>query len=275
MASGQVCWKKIAGVILFAYAMVVGQQLLCIKLKGTNIVFALVCKFGVTQSFIEVLIPPSSSASAPSQEENFGGAQYLHMMTTSNALVKKEPDGTPRNGELPYEAVAPQRATEAGEQKKSTVQAPWERLQREVAKYDDEMVKNWKDDINTVLVFAGLFSAIFTAFVIESYSWLSERVQYGQSSFKADSSSIRINCFWFFSLMFSLPAALLGLLCRQWLRGHQRDARTSTPAEELVLRRLLGDSLEKYDVSLFLSALSVLLEVTLLAALFRRCPGPL
>ncbi|EEB99793.1 hypothetical protein MPER_00435, partial [Moniliophthora perniciosa FA553] len=36
------------------------------------------------------------------------------------------------------------------------------------------MVKGWRDDIDTLLVFAGLFSAVVTAFAIESYQWLDE-----------------------------------------------------------------------------------------------------
>ncbi|EEB89965.1 hypothetical protein MPER_11889 [Moniliophthora perniciosa FA553] len=55
-----------------------------------------------------------------------------------------------------------------------TVQQSWEKLMAEVEQYDDGMVKNWKEDIDTLLVFAGLFSAVVTAFLIESYQWLSE-----------------------------------------------------------------------------------------------------
>ncbi|EEB91570.1 hypothetical protein MPER_10048 [Moniliophthora perniciosa FA553] len=36
------------------------------------------------------------------------------------------------------------------------------------------MVKSWKEYIHTLLVFAGLFSAVLTAFLIESYQWLLE-----------------------------------------------------------------------------------------------------
>ncbi|KAK1231357.1 hypothetical protein PQX77_005538, partial [Marasmius sp. AFHP31] len=39
---------------------------------------------------------------------------------------------------------------------------------------DDEMAAGWKEDIDTLLVFTGLFSAVVTAFTIESYQWLSE-----------------------------------------------------------------------------------------------------
>ncbi|KAI3614343.1 hypothetical protein WG66_000277 [Moniliophthora roreri] len=171
------------------------------------------------------------------------------------------------------------------EKKGPTVEQSWEKLMAEVAKYDSGMVKDWKEDIDTLLVFAGLFSAVVTAFVIESYQWLSEdptdttvailvqismQLNTSQSiipervQFEPDASSIRINCFWFLSLVFSLTSALFGLLCKQWLREHQRDPLTRTPAQALALRQLRRDSLERWGVSSFLSALPILLEVALL-----------
>ncbi|EEB98162.1 hypothetical protein MPER_02379 [Moniliophthora perniciosa FA553] len=120
------------------------------------------------------------------------------------------------------------------------------------------MVKGWRDDIDTLLVFAGLFSAVVTAFVIESYKWLdkdpadttvtlltqlisvqvngSQSVSFEPTQFKPDASSIRINVFWFLSLILSLTSALFGLLCKQWVREHQRDTTTRTPGEALALR---------------------------------------
>ncbi|KAK7016202.1 hypothetical protein VNI00_018967, partial [Paramarasmius palmivorus] len=129
---------------------------------------------------------------------------------------------------------------------------------------------------------AGLFSAVVTAFLIESYQWLQEDPedttvviltqifhQLNASSipkpepFTPDASSIRINCFWFLSLIFSLTSALFGLLCKQWLREHQRDVPTRTVAENLALRQLRRDSFEKWGVASFLSALPILLEIAL------------
>ncbi|ESK95907.1 hypothetical protein Moror_12315 [Moniliophthora roreri MCA 2997] len=166
-----------------------------------------------------------------------------------------------------------------------TLEQLWEKLTTEVAKYDDGVVKDWKEDIDTLLVFSGLFSAVVTAFVIEAYQWLSEdpadttvalltrmsmQLNASQTAiperpqFEPDASSIRINCFWFLSLILSLASALFGLLCKQWLREHQRNPPTRTPGEALALRRLRRDSFEKWGVVSFLSALPILLEVTVL-----------
>ncbi|KAK7024274.1 hypothetical protein VNI00_016440 [Paramarasmius palmivorus] len=167
---------------------------------------------------------------------------------------------------------------EEEKRKKEAADQSYEKLQVEVKKYDDGMVLGWKEDIDTLLVFAGLFSAVVTAFLIESYQWLSEDTsvilltqiskqlngtQTQPTTFTPDASSIRINCFWFLSLIFSLTSALFGLLCKQWLREHQRDVPTRTVAENLALRQLRRDSFEKWGVASFLSALPILLEIAL------------
>ncbi|KAK7024459.1 hypothetical protein VNI00_016310 [Paramarasmius palmivorus] len=166
-------------------------------------------------------------------------------------------------------------------ERKAASERSWERLQAEVKKYDDGLVVGYKEDIDTLLVFAGLFSAVVTAFLIESYQWLSEDTtviiltQISQQldgtqtpsqsvPFKPEASSIRINCFWFLSLIFSLTSALFGLLCKQWLREHQRDVPTRMPGEDLALRQLRRDSFEKWGIASFLSALPILLEIALI-----------
>ncbi|KAF9261601.1 hypothetical protein L218DRAFT_930842, partial [Marasmius fiardii PR-910] len=49
---------------------------------------------------------------------------------------------------------------------------PWEECLKRVDNYDDEMCRGWKEDTDTLLVFAGLFSVTVSAFTIESYRWL-------------------------------------------------------------------------------------------------------
>ncbi|KAK7024279.1 hypothetical protein VNI00_016445 [Paramarasmius palmivorus] len=171
-----------------------------------------------------------------------------------------------------------QKKEEEEERKKEAADRSYEKLQTEVKKYDDGMVAGWKEDIDTLLVFAGLFSAIVTAFLIESYQWLSQDTtvliltqisqqlngtQSQPTPFTPEASSIRINCFWFLSLIFSLTSALFGLLCKQWLREHQRDVPTRTVAENMALRQLRRDSFEKWGVASFLSGLPILLEIAL------------
>ncbi|ESK89459.1 hypothetical protein Moror_16118 [Moniliophthora roreri MCA 2997] len=118
------------------------------------------------------------------------------------------------------------------EGKRPTLNESWEKVLKEAARHDEDMVKGWRDDIDTLLVFAGLFSAVVTAFAIESYQWLdedpadttvallthlisvqvngSQSISFKPAQFKPDASSIRINVFWFLSLIFSLTSALFG-----------------------------------------------------------------
>ncbi|KAF9649502.1 hypothetical protein BDM02DRAFT_3186261 [Thelephora ganbajun] len=51
------------------------------------------------------------------------------------------------------------------------VEESWETCSRAITDYDNHMARNWKEEIDTLLVFAGLFSAVTTAFIIDSYKW--------------------------------------------------------------------------------------------------------
>ncbi|KZV96318.1 hypothetical protein EXIGLDRAFT_643245, partial [Exidia glandulosa HHB12029] len=95
------------------------------------------------------------------------------------------------------------------------------------------MCESYREQIDTLLVFAGLFSAVVTAFAIESYQWLqddpadasaellrqavvllsalanqtptSPTTQRGPAL--PESVVVRINVYWFLSLVLSLSAA--------------------------------------------------------------------
>ncbi|EIW54285.1 uncharacterized protein TRAVEDRAFT_86305, partial [Trametes versicolor FP-101664 SS1] len=45
----------------------------------------------------------------------------------------------------------------------------WTSAARMVEMYSEEMIKRWKEEIDTYLVFAGLFSAVLTTFNVQSY----------------------------------------------------------------------------------------------------------
>ncbi|KAJ6527156.1 hypothetical protein B0H19DRAFT_899754, partial [Mycena capillaripes] len=48
----------------------------------------------------------------------------------------------------------------------------WAVYVSEAEKYDKALVESWKSDMDGLLIFAALFSAILTAFIIESYKTL-------------------------------------------------------------------------------------------------------
>ncbi|KAJ7455581.1 hypothetical protein FB451DRAFT_1048897, partial [Mycena latifolia] len=113
----------------------------------------------------------------------------------------------------------------------------------EAEKYDKALVESWKSDMEGMLIFAGLFSASLTAFLIESYKTLNpdtgdatvrllaqislqlaasangSTLQLPESTpFTPPAASLVCNALWFISLGFSLTCALIATLLEQWAR---------------------------------------------------------
>ncbi|KAK1231353.1 hypothetical protein PQX77_005534 [Marasmius sp. AFHP31] len=176
--------------------------------------------------------------------------------------------------------------TDGGPEKKGlpTKEKAWEEVMKRVEETDNGMEKGWKEDVDTLLVFAGLFSAVVTAFVVESYQWLSEdpseqsvailaqisaqlndrnATSFEPPEFTPSPSLVRINAFWFLSLILSLVDALFGLMCKQWLRELRRAANTQTPEQWLSMRCFKSESFERWHVPSILAALPIILEVAL------------
>jgi len=185
----------------------------------------------------------------------------------------------------------------------------WSTCAKTVQKYDDTVVRNWKEEIDTLLVFvsatdvyvpdvdltgeqAGLFSAIVTAFIIESCRWLSQNPEDATVTllaeisaklngniptrrleepltlatdvvpFSAPLSAIVINCLWFVSLVAALSSAFIGILVKQWLREYMRPVST-TPIDALSLRQLHYQALKDWGVVEIISFLPLLLQFSL------------
>ncbi|TDL16748.1 hypothetical protein BD410DRAFT_683947, partial [Rickenella mellea] len=139
--------------------------------------------------------------------------------------------------------------------------------------YDRDLVHNWRDDMDSLLIFAALFSASVTAFVIESYKTLvqdsgdvtvdvllqisrqlanvTEEPIRMRPSFQPDSTDIAINIFWFLSLAFSLACALAAVLVRQWARQYLRYPRSfSSTTEQARARQFLFENVEWWKMEL-------------------------
>ncbi|KAI0653577.1 hypothetical protein C8Q70DRAFT_927428, partial [Cubamyces menziesii] len=165
--------------------------------------------------------------------------------------------------------------------------------------YSDELVKRWSSEIDTYLVYAGLFSAILTAFNVESYQMLQPPIpdttsavlrhistQLGSLSYvppfinssisaftntgshiSADAPvvaqwTVWLNVLWFSSLVFSLSSASVGILVKQWLNEYQSGL--SGGSEHIAkLRQLRLNNLERCRVRDIVMAIPVLLQVAL------------
>ena len=147
-------------------------------------------------------------------------------------------------------------------------------------------------DVNLTGQQAGLFSAIVTAFIIESYRWLSQNPEDAAVKllteissklsgdtltrrleelptlatdvipFSAPLSAIIINSLWFVSLVAALSSAFIGILVKQWLREYMRPVST-TPIDALSLRQLDYQALKDWGVVEIISFLPLLLQLSL------------
>ncbi|KAH7096511.1 hypothetical protein BKA62DRAFT_590278, partial [Auriculariales sp. MPI-PUGE-AT-0066] len=157
-----------------------------------------------------------------------------------------------------------------------------------VTEKDEELVNGWNDTLNFMLVFAGLFSAVLTALLIESskqlqpdYSEVTAAAVLAilahlqgtnQSStvsvtapFQPDNGARWINGLWFTSLMLALIVSLLAILVKQWLVQYMSLMRSSAGhARHWALRHFaLRRGLSKWGVEPFISCLAVLLHISL------------
>ncbi|KAI0798247.1 hypothetical protein C8Q75DRAFT_41766 [Abortiporus biennis] len=158
-------------------------------------------------------------------------------------------------------------------------------------KHDEDRVNHCKEDIDTLLVFAGLFSAVLSAFVVDSYKMLQDdpanvsaqilatisqqlvTISQGSSQpvtsppaipvFKAPIVSVRVNALWFTALVFSLVTASLAIFVKQWLREYLSLGCTS-PEERLRVRHVRYKGLIRWRVFEIAAILPFLLQISLL-----------
>ncbi|KAK7684417.1 hypothetical protein QCA50_012364 [Cerrena zonata] len=169
----------------------------------------------------------------------------------------------------------------------------WARLYDLVRQFDKDRVEDVKEDIDTLLVFAGLFSAVVTAFIIETYKNLQSQPDdtstqvllhisaqlaslslngnfinstipsFTPTPFLTLGSTVLVNTLWVSSLIIALITASLGILVKQWF--HELLAyETHNPQERLKLRFFRERGLERWRVFAIASSLPLLLQLALL-----------
>ncbi|KAG6901865.1 hypothetical protein C0995_007091 [Termitomyces sp. Mi166 len=177
----------------------------------------------------------------------------------------------------------------------------WSSYISHAEKFDKNLVQNCQGNMDSLLVFAGLFSASLTAFIIESYKGLSPNPSnttnvllaqiYEQlatmsnastsfntretnlnpkifipSAFQAPASVSICNFLWFLSLCFSLVCALAATLIQQWARNYLQatESRLSTPHERARISAYLFHGLERFGMTALVEAVPLLLHISLL-----------
>uniref|UniRef100_A0A8H7XNM2 DUF6535 domain-containing protein n=1 Tax=Psilocybe cubensis TaxID=181762 RepID=A0A8H7XNM2_PSICU len=166
---------------------------------------------------------------------------------------------------------------------------PWTTLVEPLLRKDKMQCDVWKDEVQNLLIFAGLFSAIVTALIVESYKSLQpdpndaiisllSRIALrldgpinataglysspAQIFFTPAPSAIRVNTFWFLSLVLSLTSVLAGIISLQWLREHLVYADLS-PREKYATYYMRADALKKWHVDKIFTAMPLLLQCAL------------
>ncbi|KAJ3498888.1 hypothetical protein NLJ89_g10163 [Agrocybe chaxingu] len=170
---------------------------------------------------------------------------------------------------------------------------PWDTCYKLARKHDKGMCLAWKEEIDKILTFAGLFAATVVAFLAVSYTLLKPDAADLQNqilyhiaaqieAYVAHNSSlpglqnstlpglsassnpplvaVRMNCVMFLSLTLALITVLVGITCLQWIREYERDARLG-PKEAFALRQMRFDGFHYWGVPTMLSFLPVLLQL--------------
>ncbi|KAH9946490.1 hypothetical protein B0H21DRAFT_401445 [Amylocystis lapponica] len=158
---------------------------------------------------------------------------------------------------------------------------------------DSQFFDRLDRDLDCLLVFAALFSAIVTAFLIESYQDLQinpqdttndllqqmisilvnnvsrELLEPPEEHFHPTASAIRVNSCWFVSLVLSVSTAFAAIIAKQWileLKNSLEPERQSV--RRARMRQFCHDSAIKWQIYPLITFLPILLHISLLLFLF-------
>ncbi|KAJ3559504.1 hypothetical protein NM688_g305 [Phlebia brevispora] len=173
----------------------------------------------------------------------------------------------------------------------------WETVVDTLKEREKATTDSWKDELNNLLIFTGLFSAIVTAFTVVSLSWLQQDsgdatnillahislqlssfvISTGHvnssvpsvplvnvtSSFIPSGYAVPVNVLWVLSLTLSLIAAFFAITVQQWLR--QLQLPLGIPLRKAAhMLSLRYDGLQAWQVPGIISLLPLLLQVAVI-----------
>ncbi|KAF9004489.1 hypothetical protein BDZ89DRAFT_966967, partial [Hymenopellis radicata] len=168
----------------------------------------------------------------------------------------------------------------------------WRVYVEEAAAFDGIMVNQYRDGLDVMLVFAGLFSAVVTSFLVQvsqnlqaDYAQMSALLLHdlvsiqlsdGDSAFNITSPSVDpaqkfvpdaidvwINGLWVVSLTVALVVALAAVLVKQWLH-HYVSLPSGTPMDHSHVRQFRFMGLERWRVRVIIGMLPLTMHVSLM-----------
>ncbi|KAK7440421.1 hypothetical protein VKT23_017059 [Stygiomarasmius scandens] len=168
----------------------------------------------------------------------------------------------------------------------------WKAYLDEAEAYDDEMLRGFRDTINSLLVFAALFSAVVTTFVVQTSQALLPDYGYitagqlieqnlllraagnvtainsippspvGIDTVSFSNTDVWINGLFFTSLSLSLATALLSVLANQWLQAYT-SLISGSARERAMIRQFRFTGFKKWKMREIIGMLPIILHLSL------------
>lgn len=157
----------------------------------------------------------------------------------------------------------------------------WDVYNNEAKKIDFELVKDWTSSLNFLLLFAAIFAAVLTSFVIESKKHLeqdptsvmvdvmiflannvgNQRDTYKPVEFQPQFTDIIVNCLFYASLSASLIAALASVVALQWVADYDAAITRggSSPEDRAKRRQFRYAGVVTWRMNEIISALPLIL----------------
>ncbi|KAF9013622.1 hypothetical protein BDZ89DRAFT_1077019 [Hymenopellis radicata] len=169
----------------------------------------------------------------------------------------------------------------------------WRVYVEEAAAFDATMISESRDGLDVMLVFAGLFSAVVTSFLVQvsqnlqaDFSQMSALLLHDlvsvqlamadnnsfpnitspsvnpNAKFTPDAIDVWVNGLWIVSLTTSLSVALAAVLVKQWLH-HYMSLPSGTPGIRSHVRQFRFMGLEQWRVSVIIGMLPIIMHTSL------------
>ncbi|CUA70792.1 Vascular endothelial growth factor receptor 2 [Rhizoctonia solani] len=178
----------------------------------------------------------------------------------------------------------------------------WKVYVQETDKWDRELVDGWNKSLDVILVFAALFSAVSTAFLIESSAMLQQDpndvsatvllaisqtllvIANGSSvdmptsssspdpasSFSPSQYAVIVNTLWYLSLSLSIATSLLAMLAKDWCHSFTSN-RTGHPWDQALRRQRKWAMIERWKMQELIMVLPSLIHLSLLLFSIGLC----
>ncbi|KAG8924620.1 hypothetical protein FRC02_010325, partial [Tulasnella sp. 418] len=162
----------------------------------------------------------------------------------------------------------------------------WSTYDRVSTAFDREFLDAWNKSLDVLLIFAGLFSAINTAFIIESYKglqadpaqttndllrlFISHRSDNFTLSYEdlhpgsPESTAVSTNSFFFSSLSFSLTAAFGAVTAKQWLTEYSNVGAVKSLYIQGRKRQEKYQGMKRWHLQFIIEVLPMILQMSLL-----------